>query len=291
MKLPTAYSLDIKKAMTAELADQLYQEGKISSKFAFECPDEHCHAQVTCANLDKPKHKRRRDPYYKVVGEHSDKCLIKKDSKGSSTKTSRYNDLYSDSDEYYSDAVRLNLQPPSTKRPITDDKEPNTHQSESKARPSSSEDSGKRKIQRSKTPSSFIDAFLANESLTIQLPTVGLIDIQDFFIEIDGQDINDFPDELRIYYGKAWINKHEKGYSFRFANELTSGDLTTRPSTYLSEKDLQQTSFRRFEQLKLDKLANNIPKTVFILSETSPYPNDPYINIWCDGPEYLDYRV
>jgi len=67
LKLEKAYSKDIKLCITAYKADMLYRKGKIKSKYNFKCPDENCNAPVTCANLDRPKEKRKRDPYYKVV--------------------------------------------------------------------------------------------------------------------------------------------------------------------------------------------------------------------------------
>ena len=81
MKMVKAFSNDFKANFTADKADQLYSEGKIASKFSFKCPDDNCNAAVTCANLDRPKHQRKRDPYYKVSSGHSDNCNIAKDLK------------------------------------------------------------------------------------------------------------------------------------------------------------------------------------------------------------------
>lgn len=291
MKLEKAHSEDLHINITADAADRKYADGQVSSKFHFRCPDENCSAPVTCANLDKPESRRKRDPYYKVVGEHSEECLIGKDIQSMKRRSRGYEDIYSDSDEYFSHAVRLNLQSPSAKRLDSEGRANEQSNSTGKLKSNSSEGEGKRKIQRSKTLSSLIDAFLEKAPMTIQLPEVGLIDIQDLFIEIDGQAISTFPDEFRIYYGKAWINKRKGGYGFCFANHLTSGELTAQPSTYLPMDKIEEGTFARFEQNRLDKLANNLPKTVFLLAETTPRPNGEYINIWCEGPEYLDYRL
>ncbi len=117
MKLDKAFAEDIALNITAQEADKQFAEGNIKSKFSFQCPDENCDAPVTCANLDRPKAKRKRDPYYKVVGEHNSKCDIAKDIDPQKKSSRITSDIYSDSDEYIDHAIRLNLQPPSTKRP------------------------------------------------------------------------------------------------------------------------------------------------------------------------------
>lgn len=291
MKLINAYIDDIRQSITADEADKLYAKGKIKSKFSFQCPDDNCNAPVTCANLDRPKHKRKRDPYYKVVGDHSDECNIRKDidfqKKGSIIIT----DIYSDSDEYIDHAIRLNLQPPSTKRPEPTSKNAGWNVEETRARPGNTSDSGKRKIQRTKTLQSLTTAFLADESYIIQLPEIGTIDIKDFFVNINGQELTDFEDELRIYYGKAWFNRKDNGYSIVFDSTLTSEGMTKRPSTYMPFDKLVKSGFKRFKLSELEKLVDKKPKTVYILSQTGPQIRNGYINFWCEGPEYLDYRL
>ncbi|MDD7805854.1 MAG: hypothetical protein PUP46_09935 [Endozoicomonas sp. (ex Botrylloides leachii)] len=290
MKLEKALAKELGKSITAQEADKQHEEGNITSKFKFQCPDNNCNAPVTCANLDRPKHKRKRDPYYKVVGDHSAECNIAKDidpqKKGSRNTTA----IYTNSDEYIDHAIRLNLQPPSTKKPEPTGKNDGGHGGESRAKPGNTSEYGKRKIQRSKTLSSLIDAFLANELHTIQLPEVGVINIRDFFIEINGQDLSEFEDEFRIYYGKAWFNKKDGYYSVVFANSLSYGDLTKRPSIYLSMDKILESGFGRFKADELDKLSDTKPKSVFILSQAGPQVRNGYINVWCEGPEYLDYR-
>ncbi|WP_240224447.1 hypothetical protein [Rheinheimera hassiensis] len=291
MKLEKAYAEDIKLNITAEEADRQFSAGVVKSKFSFQCPDEHCSAPVTCANLERPKDKRKRDPYYKVVGEHSPNCDIAKDIEKQKKRTNSKTDIYSDSDEYIDNAIRLNLQPPSTKRPEPAGDKQGDSDSGVKARRGNAEESGKRKIQRSKTLSSLIDAFLAHESHTIQLPEIGVINIRDFFVEINGQDLSELEDEFRIYYGKAWFNKKENGYSIVFDKTLTSAGITKRPSIYMPLDKLVESGFKRFKVNELERLADKKPKTVFILSQAGPQLRNGYINIWCDGPEYLDYRL
>lgn len=290
MKLEKAFSEDIGLNITAQKADTEFSKGIIKSKFNFQCPDENCDAPVTCANLDRPKNKRKRDPYYRVVGQHNHLCTLAKDI-DASKRNSRASNIYSDSDEYINNAIRLNLQPPSTKRLESTVRSKLEDEANRKSRLGNNEESGKRKIQHSKTLSSLIDSFIAKESHIIQLPETGLIHIRDLFVEINGQDLSDIEDDYKIYYGKAWFNKKEHGYSIVFDEELTLSSTTKRPSTYIPTDKLVESGFKRFNISTLNKISDNKPKTVFLLSETGPRLKNGYINIWCEGPEYLDYRI
>lgn len=298
MKLEKALALEIDKEITAAEADQKYSNGELTSKFMFECPDDKCDAPVTCANLNKPKKDRRRDPYYKVVGIHSEDCDIGKDIKNNKRVSKRSTDDLYGEDEYVDGAIRLNLNPPGEKRPEAVGT--NLDESEGRGgRQGHGEDyaSGKRKIQRTKTLSSLVYSFLDKEDLVVQLPQLGTIRLNELFVKIDGQDVASFDDEFRIYYGKAWINiikdKEDKqiGYTVVFANELTFGDLVKRPSIFIPLDKIETTSFRNFKKKKFDKLADKYPKDVFVVSETGPYVRNQFINIWLEGVEYLDYRL
>ena len=291
MKLPSAYSIELKQVITADQADKEYSEGRISSKFAFECPDEICHAAVTCANLDKPKRLRKRDPYYKVVDSHHADCLIGDSISPSRRRSGEYDDIYSDSDEYFSHAVRLNLQPSSIRRSEESYQDQEPTSIEKRGRPSTSEQEGKQKIQRSKVLSAMIDAFLANESLVVQLPDSELINIKELFIEINGQELSALPDDHRIYYGPAWINKLEQGYQVRFANTLKAGTLEKRPTFLITDQLIEHSNLGKFKAAAMDKLTDKKPKQVFIYSVAGPRQKDSYLNFWLDGLEYMDYRT
>lgn len=290
MKLEKAYSVDTKENITAEEADRRYSVGEITSKFAFMCPDDLCEAAVTCANLDKPKVRRKRDPYYKVVGGHHPDCLIRKDIEHSARRRAADDDIYSDSDEYMEGAVRLNLSPASAKRPDEHGEGSYEEDMTSALRPQHVSEEGKRRVQRSKTLSSMVDAFLNHENIIVQLPGTGTLPIQDLFIELNGQEISDFEDEYRVYHGKAWINKHDKGYVVRFTNSLKHSGLETQPTFFIPQELVEQAPYKKFSSFMLDKHADKYPKHIFILSETAPYSKDRYINFWLDGLEYMDYR-
>lgn len=67
MSLLQAYSLDLGKIVNAKQADIAYEKVLISSQKNFQCPHQACGIAVTCANLERPKYKRKVDPYFKSV--------------------------------------------------------------------------------------------------------------------------------------------------------------------------------------------------------------------------------
>ncbi|MCD1125203.1 hypothetical protein LPW36_04035 [Jinshanibacter sp. LJY008] len=295
MKLEKAFSLDMNKTMTATEADYYYPKGAIRSKFSFKCPDLYCDAQITCANLDRAKNKRKVDPYYRTVSDHSDTCSIAKDLQTQKGTRSTYDDDYSDADVYIENAFRLNLRPLSNTRPENDETDDDSGRTNSiRGRQQTTDASVKRKRQRRKTVSSLVASYLNGDNFEVQLPGAGSITLREMFIEIDEQQIGDFEDELRIYYGKAWINKspNGNGFSVRFANVLRHDELITRPSFFISSKLIEQCDYQKFQQSALEALVTAKPVDIYILSAVGPYlhKSGEYINFGLGGLEYLEYR-
>ena len=293
MKLEKAYAIELKRAISPVEADIKYINGEITSKFNFKCPDDNCNAAVTCANLERPKIKRKVDPYYKVVEDHSSQCLIGKDISGIKRDKTKYTDIYSEEDEYISNAVRFNLRPHSEKRP-KDDIKPTDDEIVLKNKPNlknTNSTETKRRKQSTKVLSSMVDSFLNNESINVQVPGIGTMSITELFIEINGQNISDFVDEFRVYYGKAWINKVSTGYRVAFINTLSHNENETSPSFFIPTNLLSATTYRLFQENKLDELTDKKPKHIFIVSETGPHAKDKYINFRLEALEYLEYRI
>lgn len=289
MSLEQAFSMEVKLDVTATKADLLYNDGKIQSKFAFKCPESNCNAQVTCANLDKPKSKRKRDPYFVFVSEHNIDCPLKEVS--SYGRSSKYGDEASD-EVYVANSIRLNLVAPANRGlEINSNSDEENEINNLKTKPNNY-GTGKRKQQNSKTLSSMVDAFLANDNFAVETPD-GFIALKDLFIEINSQSIGDFADEFRIYHGKAWINKNDKGYSIRFCNDLRYEDLVVAPSFFISNEVIEESTYKKFSHQKLEQILNKKPKWIFLASSLGPYKSHkgPYINFKLEGLEYLDYRV
>lgn len=177
MSLEKAFSLEMEIDITATKADELYNAGFIKSKFTFKCPEPDCEAQVTCANLDKPKIKRKKDPYFVFVSEHSSNCPLK--AIRSYGKPSTYSDDFSD-EVYVANSIKLNLATPSNKNlEVNSNLEYESESNYFKAKPNSY-GSGKRKLQKTKTLSSMIDSFLAKDNFIVDTPD-GTLELKYFF--------------------------------------------------------------------------------------------------------------
>lgn len=72
--LSKAKSLECGEILTPELAESYYQMGLIFDKRKFVCIGKGCSSRITCANMDNPK--RKLDPYFRTVEEHSKSCDI-----------------------------------------------------------------------------------------------------------------------------------------------------------------------------------------------------------------------
>ncbi|EME3968330.1 hypothetical protein VYH29_000374 [Vibrio fluvialis] len=294
MKLEKALSLEIDSSITASKADELYKKS-IFSKFKFECPDPECDAQVTCANLDKKKEKRKRDPYFKVVGLHSSDCQIAKDQQQVGKTKRVQSDIYSDNDEFFDNAVRFNVQEPSTTKPTDDTPETSEEEvREVRTKLGDGDDCRKRKIQRSKTLSSMVDSYLKGENFDVQLPNVGVVKLQDLFVEVDGNQLGDFEDEFRVYFAEAYINKRANGdFSVNFAAHVKDGEEEKKLSFLITDEVVERYPFKKYQRSALEKLSNKYRKKIYILSETGPFinnRNNEYANFWIESLMFMECR-
>lgn len=293
MSIELAYSIDLQREVSAEVADLYFREGKIKSKYRFRCVEKNCDAQITCANLDKPKKLRRRDPYFKYVSGHSEECRIGKLTK-ERLKTTHYSDLYQDTDEYRTDTVRLDLSSSGpTKNALgrCDEEEGSKPGGRSG---SDSRGSGKRKIQRQKRLCSLVDCYTKGEYFDVELPDE-IINLKDMFIRINGQDITTFYDDLRVYFGRAFFNRSKKdnGFVVRFGEKLKYQELSVLPTFFIPDRTLEYSRRAKYTKESLMPLVDKRSKWVYLLSDTSPHKSihGDYINFNFSGTEYIEYRT
>lgn len=295
MTLSTAYSIDLNKDINAEDADIAFQQKKISSQKDFRCPNGKCRIAVTCANLEKPKAARKVDPYFRSVEDHEENCpFAVEEAKGSNLETL---DSYYDGVDTTKGNTLINLVAP---RPKPQDSELTDVEPSQKPSPRSS---SKRKDSehnnnRTKTISSLVTSFLNGENFDVTLPYPYAEDIslQNLFIEIDGQDINDLDqDTLRIYYGEAWVNKVHNGYQIRFAKNLldtsqSDEELREPPRLYIRQNEIKDAPYKKYREIENFKGPKT--KKVFILSHAPALTSDrKYINFKFTGFQYLEILV
>lgn len=285
MKLEEAFSIELRRLVSADDADRAFNKA-ITSKHMFKCPDHKCDAQVTCANLDKPKSLRKRDPYFIFVSEHIQGCPIgetivrelKRSKKGMKDPEalSYIND----------DVIELDLSSGSRKVLKNDNEENEKSDPSSSNRnqqKSSDEDTDQKRHSR-KRLSGLVESFLAGEERFVETVD-GRIHIKDLFIPISAkQDISILPDEPKIYYGKAWVNKIKEFYQVKFNSEMVCGELKCKPTFFIPASLIDdESNLVRTSRINLDKLSSSKPATpldMFIFSIVPPVKSNKgdYIN-------------
>ncbi|MDD3279034.1 MAG: hypothetical protein PHG16_09175 [Lachnospiraceae bacterium] len=78
-KIELAYSEEINDIVDAIEANELWMDGVLTDKKAFECIDEKCSAKITCRNMDTFAHSRKMMPHFIYASRdnmHSDMCEV-----------------------------------------------------------------------------------------------------------------------------------------------------------------------------------------------------------------------
>ncbi|CVI67490.1 hypothetical protein NDGK_00887 [Clostridiales bacterium CHKCI001] len=88
-KIDLAYNLEINNIVDAIEANELWIEGVLKDKRAFECIDENCNAKITCKNMDTFADKRKVNPHFIMSSRenmHSPICKVYKEYEERRTK-------------------------------------------------------------------------------------------------------------------------------------------------------------------------------------------------------------
>ena len=294
MRLEQAYSLELGKDITADEADKFFTEGALTSKHLFECPEQGCNAQVTCANLDRPKRLRKRDPYFKFVSEHSSTCRLEAES----DEEIRYVKTTQEDPEalpfILDDVVDIDLSPPGKRivhdLPTLEDEDAIAKRLR-KPVVNDDEESLKHRHSR-KRLSGLVHSFIRKENFFLNTAD-GKLPLRDFFIKVnDSKDLSTYSDEPRIFFGKAWLNRKDNYYLVRFDSEMRAGELRCKPTFFIPARLVDSSEYKRTSSETLDKLSlASRPLYLFIFSELPPVRSNAgdYINFKLDDLNYLYY--
>lgn len=295
-----AKSLETNQIVTAPEADAQRGLGLIKSKHLFECIDDKCNAQITCANLLKAASKRKKEPYFIYVSDHSESC--KEKEKIEIIEREQQKNLESNSRKYLSEKYAFfNFDVVSTKKVetisiISDSSTPNVLNDTN----SSKEPNHISTRPSKKTLSAWVKLFKDESSNISAIYNNEEIYIRDLFVNIDTiKNIDELEEEPRIYYGKAWIHEQDKGINFRFNQKIQFGELLQRPNLMLFDNKIKDEPLNgRFSkktllQLSQRKNANNtkIPIILYILSDLPPHlsKNGKFINFFAKSLRHVYY--
>ncbi len=297
MKIELAKSLELNRNITAEEADNLFSKKIITSKYLFECTEPDCHAQVTCANLDKPNRLRKRVPHFKFVSEHSDTCKIGINEENEFRRIKKMKEDPEALPFILDDIVELDLSTPyKTKfHDISSSKEEDGINKRLKTKNIDDENSNKTRHSK-KRLSGLVNDFIDKKNFFLNIAE-GKIHLRDFFIYInDKKDLSEYVDEPRIYFGKAWVKRIDNYYLVRFDKKMKKGDLICKPTFFISERLVNKSEYKRTSRQELDKIALSTPPKplyLFIFSELPPVKmnNGDFINFKLNDLTYLYYKT
>ncbi|WP_342426705.1 hypothetical protein [Paenibacillus sp. FSL L8-0158] len=269
-KIPEAYSIEFEEIIDAEKAYELYWDGEISDKRAFECKNENCEAQITCANIDKERVLMKKKPYFLLVGEHTCTPIIEMEEKKVLN-----SDENAESRKYIDDENDILLTIGERKEKENREKQIKTADSDNidrkRKKKSESSSRGKR-YSEYKTIAPIVSKYLSYSSDNLldekKIITNGKKMLyKDFFVELDGYNCDCFINNSRIYFGNGVVEKAPKNpneYIVKFNNVNFRG-LVRCPSIYIGINLLDDKS-RKINWSKKLKLysENDIAIKVFI---------------------------
>ncbi|WP_436897276.1 hypothetical protein [Acinetobacter gyllenbergii] len=300
--IPLAKSLEINQIITTSEADHHRELGNIRSQHLFECIDDACDAQITCANLLKKVSDRKKEPYFIYVGDHSEGCKEKEKIEINEREQQRKQE--SNPRKYISEEFAFfNFDKPSSKKIETtvigsdlvssagaDATSSTDGQNQTSARPSK------------KALSTWVKLFKQNNTDISVIYNDDEIHIRDLFINMDDvTDISALDEEPRIYYGTVWINpKDNIGIQFAFNKKVKLDQLLQQPSLMLFNSKIKDEALngrfsgRTLTQLSERRSKNNkkIPLTLYIFSQLPPQlsKDGKYINFYAKELTYIYYE-
>lgn len=297
-----AKSLETNQIVSAPEADNLRELGHIKSQHLFECIDDVCDAQITCANLLKKVSDRKKEPYFIYVGDHSEGC--KEKEKIEIIEREQQRNREQNPRKYISQEFAFfNFDKASTKKVETT----STSLSSTTSATSDENNALKEQNQTSTRPSkkalsAWVKLFKQKNSVISAIFNDEEIHIRDLFINMDDvSDIAELEEEPRIYYGTVWINpKEDLGFQFSFNKKVKLGELVQQPSLILFNSKIRDEPLNgRFSGKTLNQLAerrnkNNkkIPITLYIFSQLPPQlsKDGKYINFFARELTYIYYE-
>lgn len=261
-----AYSLELNDVIDSDKAYEFYWNGLITDKKSFECPSPNCEAQVTCANIDKLVTEMKQSVHFRIIGDHSEQCVItakaaitnsgtltKKDKKVDNFLLTRPAN-YFDKSNQASKLTREIKQQVKTKL----------------VKSIKSENKTKNYYSIRSIVNNYIKLISANKDVSSYFINIKgkEISYKDFFIKINEINFEDAPDHPRIYYHAAFVNTTKKGnVQFRFSKGFKDNlDGYYKTSVFLNLEKLSGYSNFDYWNKKIDKvLDSKKPETMLYI--------------------------
>jgi hypothetical protein len=297
-KIEEAHSLEYGKVVDAEKAYELYWDGLIQDKRAFECPG--CSLKITAANIDKERTEMKNTPHFRAYGVHKFGCSYEfekdKESKSADNKNNKRQltiDKQVDSlflkrptNHQY---VRSNM---NVKSSIND--------KDISLKNNSTNDNYQKKSSNyySIKPlvSKFIKYEIENKLMENYINIKGYnITYADMFIDLTQIDLSNISKYKRVYYGDGEIVSSKKinGDYIIFFKPGISNDDDKSTSLYISNELIQKTLTHNKWVSVLNNLTENQTHIkIFAYCKISYRDIGNYINLThLSNLDFFDFRL
>lgn len=297
-KLEEAYSLEYNDVIDAEKAYELFWDGTISDKRAFQCTDPNCEAQITCVNIDKKRTEMKQTPHFKCYGEHSDKCEVIKEfdelqeNRDKKEKRSSMNYIDDTMDIFSFNRPKRDGIIVKTKEVI--DKGSPT---EKKARIKEKyKGSGRRNITYysvkpliSKFKKYFAEGSLDKHFINIKGFNVSY---KRMFVNIKDIEIESVEKYYRVYYGTGRIYKSKKNNDdFVIFFKKRFGNKGIKTSIYISTKVIDEHYRKNKWREELEDLVEVKDKEIMFFINSKPEKKGDIIYLPISSMDFIDYRI
>lgn len=284
-----AYSIDLDDFVDPDMAYDSFWSDLITSKSAFKCPNENCNADITCANIEKVKQDMKQVPHFRGY-HHIESCQYDSKNKNNSI----------ENDENYENAkIGTNL----CDKFLLNRPESKETAQESTATSGYSRDEDSKKYTGGR--------YYSIRSLVSKWIQVRKNDLlEEAFIKIEGKDISykelfkgvfhqeldELPDQNRIYWGTAFIDRIESipGYKIKFCSQFDYYEESINPSFIISDSDIEDYKVKKLLKLRLETI-NKMEKPIgLVFVYGTPYciekKGNTYINFSLRNLDFIEIR-
>ncbi len=294
-----AYSLDYKDIIDAEKAYDLFWSGVITDKHNFQCQDPNCAANITCANIDKPRYAMKQVPHFRVVGIHNQKCELTENTVGGTSSTD--NNEIGNSAKFINESVDVFLFDRPKKKPnekaIGDSKE--KHQAIKKKLYNDKKDNAPRNPEYS-TIKPLVSKYEALQKLNQLdkhfISIVGNpISYSQMFVNMESVNFDNVSKYDRIYFGEAIIIQPQKLNAFiiKFKNKILRDGKQFETTIFIADSIIQNHYCRNLWRERLNEIVQSKQRAVFYIYSKPKVNerNNNYMNFLLTNLNYLDYRL
>lgn len=297
-KLEEAYSLEFEDVINAEKAYELFWDGIICDKRAFECTDPNCNAQITCVNIDKKRAEMKQTPHFKCYGEHSDECEVIKEfdeiKENRNRKEKRNSMKYIDSEV---DIFSFNRPKRDGIIVKTKDMIKKSNKSEIKERIKKEyKSSGSRNVTyySVKPLISKFEKYSSENTLNKHFINIKgfKVSYKNMFVSIKDIDVDKAEKYFRVYYGIGRIvnvKKNDKDFMIFFSEGF--GDKETKTSIYISDKIIDEHYRKNKWREELEYLTKLKDKEIMFFINSKPDKRGSMIYLPILSMDFIDYRI